>query len=130
MANIEITNNATNGVVIWDPKYNDETLTAPGAETWLAGTLLGRITASGKMTRYTSGAGDGSEIPLAVLQDELIFTGAGDVPGRPIVAAGGLRREKLVAFGVGAITIGEADQLRDFGLVSFTTKQLAELDNQ
>ena len=129
MTTLEITNNATNGVTIWDPVFADETLIAAGAVTWAAGTLLGRITASGKMTAYVSGAGDGSQVPTEVLQHEVVFAGAGDAPARPIVA-GRLRRADMIAHGVGAITIGEADELRDFGIITLSTTQLADLDNQ
>lgn len=125
MANIEITQNDTTGVVIWEPVFADETLTSTGADTWAAGTLLGRITASGKMTIYTSGAVDGSEVPIAVLRDEVVFTGAGDLPGRPIIA-GRVRREKLVADGVGAVNQTEVDQLRDYGIIALSTVQLAD----
>ena len=124
MANIEITQNDTTGVVIWEPVFSDETLTAAGADTWAAGTLLGRITAS-KLTIYTSGAVDGSETPIAVLRDEVVFAGAGDLPGRPIIA-GRVRRELLVADGVGAVNQTEVDQLRDYGIIALSTQQLAD----
>jgi hypothetical protein len=131
MATLEITNNATDGIVVWDPTFQDETLNAAGAVTWAAGTLLGRITASGKLTAYTVGAtgGAGSGVAVAVLRDAVVFTGAGDQRARPIIR-GTLRRGDLVAHGVGAITVPESEQLRDFGIVSLTTTQLAQLDNQ
>jgi hypothetical protein len=127
--NMEVTNNATNGIVIADDVYDDETLTAIGAVTWAAGTLLGRITASGKMTAYTSAAVDGSEVPIEVLRDEVVFDGAGDLAGRPLVS-GKVRRGKLVAHGVGAVDQVEVDQLRDYTIIAQRTTQLAELDNQ
>jgi hypothetical protein len=129
MSNISITTNSPQGIVIWEPVYEDDTFTAPGAETWAAGTVLGRITASGKLTKYTSGAADGSENPVAVLQDALEFTGAGDLPGRPIIS-GRVRRQDLVAHGVGPLTIEEVDALRNYGIIALNTTQLAEFDNQ
>lgn len=129
MANIEITNNDVVGFVLWEPVYDDATLTASGAVTWAVGTLLGRITASGKLTAYTSGASDGSEVPKFVLPIQVVFTGAGDAPGRVLIG-GRVRRADLVAHGVGAITLAEADQLRDYGIVSLTTQELSDLDNQ
>lgn len=126
---LEITNNSTRGVVVWEPVFEDETLTSAAAQTFPAGTLLGRITADDKMTAYTSGAVDGSEVPVAVLRDEAVFAAAGDIACRPIVA-GRLRRNDLVAFGVGAITDAESDALRDYGIVPLSTTQLSELDNQ
>lgn len=129
MTNIEITNNATSGVVIWEPVFDDDVLIVTGAVTYAAGTVLGRITASGKLTAYTSGAGDGSQVPIAVLHEETVFTGAGEIPFRPILG-GRVRRADLVAHGVGALTQAEVDLLRDYGIVALTTTQLAELDNQ
>lgn len=129
MPSIEITNNSSVGVVIAFPVYDDNTLTASGAVDWAAGTLLGRITASGKLTAYASGAADGSEVPVAVLPEAVSFAGAGDKPGRPLIA-GQLRRSKLIAHGVGAITDAEADALRSYGMIPLRTAQLAEADNQ
>lgn len=130
MANLEITNNATNGVVIWDPVYQDETLLDAGGETYPAGTILGRITASGKLTKYTTAAVDGSEIPVAILQDELVLAAATDTPCRPIIS-GRVRRGDLLADDPArVITDAESDALRDFTMIALSTTQLAELDNQ
>ena len=129
MSNIEITNNAPVGIITWDPVYEDDTLIATGAVTYVKGTLLGRITASGKLTAYDSGAGDGSEVPIAVLPQEEVFTGAGEVPIRSLIS-GRVRRADMVAHGVGDITIAEADQLRDYDIITQKTTQLAKLDNQ
>ncbi len=129
MANLEITNNDVAGVVVWEPVFDDETLVDAGGATYAAGTLLGRITANGKLTAYTSGAGDGSEVPVAVLRDELVLAAATDTPCRPILA-GRVRRADMVAHGVGAITDAEADALRDYSIIPLSTTQLSELDNQ
>ena len=129
MANLVITNHQERSIVIFGAQYNANIVLAAGAVTYVAGTLLGRITASGKLTAYTSGAADGSEIPLAVLREELVFAGAGEVSAKVIVE-GTLDRDLMVAHGVGAITIAEADLLRDFAIVTQSTEQLAQLDNQ
>lgn len=42
MATLEITNNSTNGVVVWEPVFDDEILSAPGAATYVKGTVLAR----------------------------------------------------------------------------------------
>ena len=83
MDNIEITNNQTRGIPIWEPVYEDEILLDAGGETYPAGTLLGRITVSGKLTKYTTGAVDGSEVPVAVLRDELVLA-PGIVTGKQV----------------------------------------------
>lgn len=126
---MEITKNEPFGIVVWDPVYQDETLTATGEVTWAAGTLLGRITADGKLTAYTSGASDGSEVPIAVLKEEVVFAGAGDKIDRPIVS-GRVRRGDLVAHGVGAITDAEADALRSMTIIPQNVAQLGEFDNE
>lgn len=126
---MEVTNNNITGVVIRDPIFDDATLTSAGAATWPEGTLLGRITSSGKMTAYTVGASDGSENPIAVLNHAVTFAAAGDIADRMLVS-GVVRRSKLVAFGVGDITIAEADALRDFTITTLTTTELSQLDNQ
>lgn len=128
MATLTITNNAPRSLIIWDPVYDDDTIIDAGGETYPAGTLLGRLTASSKLTKYESGNSDGSEIPVAVLQDELVLVAATDTPVRPIIG-GRVRRGDLLHDG-SPITQLEADALRDFGIVPLNTTQLAELDNQ
>lgn len=129
MANIEITNNSTSGVAIWEPVHEDATLVFPGAETWPAGAVLGKVTASGKYARFNPGASDGSEIPKAVLTQEVTSTGAGDVAARPAIA-GRLRAGDLVNNADAALTDAQLDQLRDYSIIPLSTTQLAELDNQ
>lgn len=126
---LEVTNNETASLWMWDPLFDDDTLEAAGAVTWAEGTVLGRITTSGNLTAYTSGAADGSEIPIAVLPSETVFAGAGTAPARVLIS-GRVRRAKLVAHGVGALTQAEVDALRDFTIVGLATSQLSELDNQ
>ncbi len=47
------------------------TVTVSGTTKWLSGTLLGKITASGKYIKYTNGASDGSQAVAAILWNEL-----------------------------------------------------------
>lgn len=129
MSNMEVTNNKPRTIVVFDPVFEDATLSAAGAVTYVAGTLLGRVTADGKLKAYTSGGGDGSETPVAVLHSEQVFTGAGDAAIRPIIA-GRVLRDDLVAHGVGAITTAEADQLRDYSIIAQSADSLAQYDNQ
>ena len=48
-----------------------------GALDFAPGTLLGRITASGKLIPLASGAADGSEIPVGILKTGITQLGAG-----------------------------------------------------
>ena len=130
MANIEITNNSIDGIVIKEAVFGDAILLDAGGETYPAGTVLGRIPASGKLTKYTAGAADGSQTPKAVLRDALVLAAATDTPCRVLVG-GQVRRGSLVADDPArAVTVAEADALRDYGIVSLTTAQLSQLDNQ
>ena len=129
MANIEITTNKTRGIVLWDPVHEDAIATFAGAETWPAGAVLGKVTATGKYVRFAPGAADGSEIPLAVLSQDVEAAGAGDVAIRPVIA-GRVRAGDLVNNVDAALTAVQLDQLRDYSIIALGTTQLAELDNQ
>lgn len=129
MQNIEITNNDPLGIVIWDPVFEDATLTFAGAETWPAGAVLGKVTATGKYVRFDAAAVDGSEVPKAVLSQEVTAAGAGDVAGRPLIS-GRVRAGDLVDAADAALTGAQLDQLRDYTIIALATNQLAELDNQ
>ena len=126
---MEVTNSSASGVPIWEPVFEDNTLLAAGALTYAVGTVLGRITASGKLTHYASGSIDGSEVPIAVLTVAEVYTGAGDKAIRALVG-GQVRRGDLIAHGVGALTQAEVDALRDYSITALVTTQLGELDNQ
>lgn len=133
MPNIDITNNAPNGLVVWDPVFQDELVTFAGADTLLAGTILARDSVSGKLVIYVKGgATNENGIPKAVLRNELVAAGAGDVAARPIIA-GRVRLADLVIDADGdASNIDNAveDELRNYGIIPQVVGQLAELDNQ
>lgn len=129
MSNLTITNNTDlRSIAVWDPVFDDDIAIDAGGETYPKGTLLGRLTASSKLTKYESGNADGSQIPVAVLLEELVLVAATDTPCRPIIA-GRVRRGDLLHAG-GAIDQLEADLLRKTSIIPLTTTQLAELDNQ
>jgi len=133
MANIEITNNKTRGVVLYEPVFKDETVTAVGADTFAAGTILARDSVSLKLVLFVKGGVTNENgIPKAVLTQDLVFTGAGDLPARPMVE-GQVRTGDLIIDADGDATNVDAavlDQLRDYGIVGLSTTQLAQLDNQ
>lgn len=126
---MRVTDNAPFGILLMDATTRRETLTATGAVTWAPGTLLGRITASGKLTAYAAGASDGSQVPKFVTTSEVTFTGAGD-QADTVLIGGKVREGDLVAHGVGAISDAEADALRSYGIVAMPVAQLNELDNR
>lgn len=67
-------------VFIGDNTFEVETLTniSGGDLTFEIGTLLGRITASGKVQPLASAAVDGSEIPVGVLAQTIFVADASD----------------------------------------------------
>jgi len=53
---------------------DDVTVTVPATTTYSAGTLLGKITSSGKFVRHAAGASDGSEDEAGVLFETIVNT--------------------------------------------------------
>lgn len=129
MANLNISNRDISGLVISEPIYRDATATATATGTWPVGSVLGIITATGKYARYSAAASDGTEVPKAVLAEELVITATGDQLIRPLIA-GRVRQNKLVDAAGAAITAAAVTQLRDYMIIAQPTKQLAIQDNQ
>lgn len=129
MANISVSTRDTSGIVISAPVYQDATATATAAEKWPAGAVLGKITATGAYARYLSTNTDGSEVPTAVLMEELVFSAAGDLPCKPLIA-GRVRLGKLVDSADAALTDADVDSLRDYMIIAQSTNQLSSYDNQ
>jgi hypothetical protein len=129
MANLNITDRSTSGIVIFGTTFENEILTATGAEIWPAGAVLGRVTADNKLVRFDDTAVDGSQTPLAVLTVAVEFEGAGDRTERPAIS-GQVRRGKLVDAYDTALDQAAIDMLRGFTIVALNTYQTSELDNQ
>lgn len=131
MANIERQENTTTGVVMFGALYQQNTLVATAAIVLAAGTVLGRITADGKLKEYDAAAVDGSEIPVAILQNEVEFTAAGEQAVNAIIS-GEVRAAKVSAYDGGAqtaLTVAEIQALRDFTIIVRETDELSEFDN-
>lgn len=126
---LTVTNNNTAGIVIENGVTEVLTCTAGAEETWPAGTVLGRVTANGNMGRYDAGASDGTQTPIAVLAEELVFAAASSTQGA-VALSGQFRLSDLTQFGVGALTVAQQDALRDYGIIARSTTQLNEQDNQ
>ncbi len=133
MPNLEITNNKTRSVVIFDPVFKDELITFTGAATLLAATLLARDSVSLKLVPYVKGGTTNENgIPKAMITQDVEAAGAGDIAVRAMVQ-GRVRAGDLVIDADGdASNIDDAvlDELRDYGIVGLSTTQLAQLDNQ
>lgn len=137
MDNITITNYGTKDIVIWDPVFEDDSIyvLGPGFPvTYLAGTILGRNNLTGNLTgnltAYLPVAFDGTDIPVAILYEDLIVNNGDSIFFRPIVAGRVRRADVVVHNSDVVITNAESDALRDCGIIPLTTVELAELDNQ
>lgn len=67
-------------LIAGDMKLVTKSVTITGAALFKRGTVLGKITASGKYTISLSAAADGSQTPVAILVDDTDASG-GDVNG-------------------------------------------------
>jgi len=103
-----------NGIVAggYDFKSDSETLLT--GTNYVAGTLLGKITASGKYTTSLAAAGDGSETPVAVLLED-IDASAGDQ--QAVVMKMGAVVQDKITFGTGHTFASVKDDLMARGLV-------------
>ncbi len=86
-------------LIAGDFPVETSTVTIVSGQNLTRGALLGKITASGKFTLSASGAGDGSEVPIAVLAEDTDASG-GDVSNVPVYVSGDFN-EGQVTFGTG-----------------------------
>lgn len=133
MSNISTTNIDTSPVFIEQGIFEDGVLTLAGAATVKAGTILAVDSSTQKYVLFVKGGNTNENgIPKAVLTYDLVVTGAGDQPVR-VGLAGDVRLDKLIINADGDnsnIDKTVMDQLRDYGIVVRTVKNLSSLDNQ
>lgn len=134
MANFVRTENDPLGVFLEEGKYQDETLDSTGAATWKAGMILARLTSGGNLRPYDSGGSGGAEIPIAVLRQEVVWSGAGTQPARVLIS--GVVRvngaKGLHVYNGGTPqepTAAERDELRDYGIIGRDVPDTSVLDN-
>lgn len=127
MANIDL-----GRVELGSNEYETGVITFGGADTLAAGTILARSTASGKFIIFAKGGStDGNGVPVAVLPNEVVATGAGDVYARPVIS-GKVDFGKLIidADGDNSNVDGAVkDDLRNVSIVPVTTTQMSNYDN-
>lgn len=106
----------------------DEVIAFTGAGTVLKGTLLGRVTATGKLKPFAAGNSDGTQLAIvAVNPYDVVAAGAGDVAAR-VVVRGDVNRNRLVLAADGNgnnITPAMLDMMRDYGITPVDVQQLA-----
>lgn len=79
-----------------------DTIVVPAATTFEKGTLLGEITASGKLTKFSASATDGSQVPVAVLNKDITnssTSSSADIVSSVIIL--GILNENKIVFDTG-----------------------------
>lgn len=102
-------------IFIWDNRYDTFQYTNGGGDpiTLDAGTLMGKISANGKVTPLTSAANDGSQFPIGILA-RTVTVAAGATVNVPLCVAGDVAQEKVIFQGNdGFATVVSGRQLRD-----------------
>jgi Bacteriophage lambda head decoration protein D len=126
-------------IFIWNNRYEEGTLNnaTAGPLDYLPGTLLGRIAATGKLVPCTSGAIDGSGIPVGVLKTSVSQLGAGADQLVNFCIAGDVAAEKLILDGADTLdTDYNGRILRDrinadtMGIKAVEGTELTGFDNQ
>ncbi|MCP3878513.1 MAG: head decoration protein [Sulfitobacter sp.] len=99
------------------PAITESVVIASGAGALARGTLLGKVTASGKYVVSTSAASDGSQNPVAVLAEDIDATDA------DVTTVGYLSGEfntAAMTFGPGHTAASVKAALRDLNIYLFT----------
>lgn len=135
--NFAIINKNTAKTFIFDNSFKDDTLlnATAGELTYEVGTLLGRVTASGKLVPLTSAAIDGSAIPVGILAREVTLAASGeDVV--PVCIKGEVAKEKLILQGADTLatvidgrTIEDRIMADTMGIKLVSTDELTATDN-
>ena len=129
MADPVITNNDVGQIAIGEADFEEHVWAAGGADTLAAGTIMARITASGKWGIYDTGGAGGLGVACGVLTYEVPAGGAGDVPVAVLVR-GTVNQDRILQDDGGAVTAAIVDELRSYGILAKPVSQLAQLDNQ
>ena len=129
MADPTITNNDVGQIAIEVSDFEHGLWTAGAADTLAAGTIMARITASGKWGIYDTGGAGGLGVACGVLTYEAVAGAAGDIPVA-ILVRGTVNSDRLLQDDAGAVTVAILDQLRSYGILGKSVLQVSQLDNQ
>lgn len=131
--NFQIINNDSGRIPVWNPLYETVTVNAGGAVTYNAGTILAFDAGKYKLTQSGTAA---VARAMAVLAQDLEFTGAGDKTARVLIG-GQVVASKLIFDGaddLDTIPATEVDSfrvmLRNYGIIAVPDSVVDELDNQ
>lgn len=101
--------------------YSFDDITVVSGQNLARGTVLGKITASGKYTAWTTGAADGSQTAAGVLLDA-VNASAGDAKGVMVARMAAINPAALVYSGTpnDAQKAGALASLKALGIVART----------
>lgn len=111
--------------------------TTGGELTMKAGTLLGRVTATGNLEIFKSASADGSEVPVGVLGEPSITFADAETKQVNVCVAGDIASEKIILDGaddldtdVNGRTVRDRIGADTVGIKLVVTDQLTGFDNQ
>ena len=95
-----IVNTDTSKIFLWNNRYESATYnnSAYSSVTLLAGTLMGRVSATGWIKPLASGASDGSQYPVGILANDVTVDGGG-LETLSICVAGDVAEEQIILQG-------------------------------
>lgn len=103
----------TDQLIVGLTQLVSETLTLISGQNLLRGSVVGRITASGKVTLSLNASSDGSQVPYGILADDFNASTGDMLCG---VFVKGEFNQTRVIFGTGQTLANTHDALRDAGI--------------
>lgn len=125
MANPTITDNDSSPLVLARAEYDERTITS-GQGTLAKGSVMGIVSADGKLTLCDDASSDGSEVAKAVLVREV--DASSEVTDEPVLIAGNVDADQLV-FGGDDTVDDHFDELRDVAIIPVDTQIIGAHDN-
>ena len=130
-------NTDSSNIFIFGNRYEKVTFKnlTGGALTYLAGTVLGRVSATGQVTEMKSAAADGSQKPIGILTTEITaLAGAGTIEVN-MCTQGDVAEEKVIFNGANVVTTAVdgriyRDWLQLAGIKLVAGTEMTEFDNQ
>lgn len=128
----------TSKIFLWNNRYENALYnnSAYGSVTLLAGTLMGRVSATGWIKPLASGASDGSQFPVGVLANDVIVDG-GALETLAICVSGDVDESKIILQGADTMEVTiSSRRLRDrigadtVGIKLVSGTEMTEYDNQ
>ena len=132
--NQSITNRDTANIFVWNNRSVRATYTASGDTTLVAGTLMGRISATGKIVECDSAASNGSQYPLGYLLNDHVIEDGESKEVEVVTSGDVVQALTTLAYGVEYTDVVSGRQLRDhvtaMGINLVGNNELSGYDNQ